>query len=41
MKLIVGFSIWLKLRLCLVGDRIGRMENEREKSREKMMYLVV
>ena len=29
------------LRLCLVGVILGRMENEGEKSGEKMMFLVV
>ena len=31
----------LSLRLCLFGVIIGRMENEKEKSGEKMMFLVV
>ena len=31
----------LNLRLCLFGVILGRMENEEEKNREKMMFLVV
>jgi len=33
----ISFYI-LHLRLCLVGVILGRMENERDKNGEKMMF---